>query len=186
MRTWARAAAVSGAVVLIAVLGEVAFFFTGEPLAGRGPTGVTGTPATAVYPIADSPVREVRYVDRDVLTYTFTLRNPSPVPVTVTGLGTPEREATMLRLRALTAESGDDTFTVAPGGGEVVRLSLFMTGCESVSSRAGSMVGEVPVTVRGAGVLPRDIVVDLPERIRTQSPREARCPRSDSSTRSPG
>ncbi|MGP3982398.1 hypothetical protein [Streptomyces sp. KR80] len=179
-----RTAVVSSGVALTATLGGLVTL-TGHPLAGRGPTSVAGTPASAIYPIAGGPVREIRYVDRDLLTYTFTMHNASALPVTIAGVGRPEHEATMLQIRRLTDESGDSTFTVAPGHDEVVRLSLLMTGCERVSSRAASMVGEVPVKVRTAGVLPHTAVVDLPERIRTQSPRDKRCPRSNSATRSP-
>lgn len=153
-----------------------------------GPTRVSGTTASAVYPYGDGPVREVRYVDRWTLTYTFAVRNTGLAPVVVTGLGDdPARERTLLRPRRLVrASDGASRFTVAPGESRRVRLSVLMTGCEHVSSRAGSLLEEVRVDVRSAGMVPRSLTVSLPERLHTGSPRDAGCPRSSSATRSPG
>lgn len=172
-------------LVLVVAGGGVAF---GSPygLSAAGPTSVVGTPATAVYPIANDPVREIRYVDRKMLIYRFTLHNRAPVPVTVTGFQRPEHEATMLRIRGISAGEREPSFTLGPGADRAVSLSVLMTACERVSSRAGSMIGEVALTVRGMGVLPRTVTVRLPERVRTQSPRDASCPRSNTATRSPG
>lgn len=175
--------AVAGGLVLLAAGG--AGYVAPAGLSATGPTTVSGTPATALYPIAGNPVREIRYVDRAVLSYRFTLHNGAPVPVTVTGFRRPDHEATMLRIRGLAGEGGAESFTLPPGGDRTVTLSVLMTECERVSSRAGSMVEQVEISVRGLGVVPRTVAVRLPERIRTQSPRDASCPRSNTATRSP-
>ncbi len=53
-----------------------------------------------------------------------------------------------------------------------------MSGCESLSARAGSFVTEVVLRTEQAGVFDDAVTVPLPEEIHTGSPREAFCPES--------
>lgn len=179
-----KASTAAGVLALTAAAVAVAGYASPGQLTAAGPTSVSGTPATAVYPIADDPVREIRYVDRDELRYSFTLHNAAPLPVTVTGAAAAGHEATMLRVAGLEDEDGGGSFTLAPGADRDVTLVVFMTECERVSSRAASMIGDIQLETLGFGFLPRTVIVSLPERIRTQSPRDASCPRSTTATRS--
>lgn len=179
----AKVAVAAGALALTAAAAVAGYASPGQ-LTAIGPTSVSGTPATAVYPIAGDPIREIRYVDREHLRYTFTLHNSAPVPVTVTGASAAGPEATMLRVAGLEDEDGRRSFTLMPDADHEVTLAVFMTQCERVSSRAASMIGDIQLSTRGLGFLPRSVIVSLPERIRTQSPRDASCPRSTTATRS--
>lgn len=108
----------------------------------------------------DKPIAERGYVNGVVCPVI-------PMPVTVTGFQRPEHEATMLRITGISAGEGEPSFTLGPGADRAVSLVVLMTDCERVSSRAGSMIEEVRLTVRGMGVLPRTVLVRLPERVRT-------------------
>jgi hypothetical protein len=61
-----------------------------------------------------------------------------------------------------------------------------MSGCETLSARAGSFVTEVVVRTEQAGVFADDVVLTLPEELHTGSPREAFCPQSTAESRPPG
>jgi hypothetical protein len=128
----------------------------------------------------------VRYHDRETLTYTFELVNDGALPVRVTGLaeGSDPRLFDYLRL---VDENGDRQFTVPGGESTQVSLQLAMTGCETLSARAGSFVSEVVLaTTSPMGIGSRDVTVLLPEEVRTGSPREAGCANATASSRPPG
>lgn len=151
-----------------------------------GPTEVTGTEASAVFTVADRTIRQVRYHDKQVLTYSFALHNDSSIPVTVTGLRPLEREPRLFRYVDLVDEEGAERFTVPAGGSTRVALRMRMHSCETLSARAGSFASEVAMATTRAGFLDGSIVVTLPEEVHTGSPREAFCPGATAGSRSPG
>ncbi|GAA1478800.1 hypothetical protein GCM10009623_32460 [Nocardioides aestuarii] len=165
---------------LVAAGAGVAVASGSPPLTATGPTAVDGTDGTGVFRIGDRTVRQVRYDDRGTLRYTFELHNDGRLPLQVVGLASDQADPRLFDLTALTP------VTVAGGEAEVVTLSLAMNGCEALSSRSGSFVGEVVVTTRRAGMIEDDVVVALPEEIHTGSPREAFCPRSTATSRPQG
>jgi hypothetical protein len=145
-----------------------------------------GTTASAVFALGDRTIRQFRYADRGELGYRFVLGNDGRLPVTVVDVGTAGPAATLMRVDRLERAGTSSTRFTVPAGAEVaVRLVLDMTDCERVSSRAGSLLGEVVVRSETGGLRDRT-VVPLPEELRTGSPREALCPRATSSSRSPG
>ena len=179
------------AVLLLALLivaGGAGVAVAQDPprLDAAGPTSVTGTDATSVFEIAGRTIRQVRYHDRGTLTYAFVLRNHGPVPLTVTGLVAPPHQPRLFRYPRFTDTAGATRFTVPSGGTRAVRLALRMSGCESLSARAGSFVRSVELSTSRAGVLRGDVRVTLPEELHTGSPREAFCPRSTATSRPPG
>ena len=74
------------------------------------------------------------------------------------------------------------------GAGETapLTLDLGMSGCETLSARAGSFVTQVVVRTEQAGVFDDDVTIRLPEELHTGSPREAFCPESTATSRPPG
>lgn len=177
-------------VVLVAVvlaIGAVpAYAVLSESLSSDGPTSVDGTSATAVFEVGDRRIREVRYVDRATLTYSFTLVNDGRLPLTVEGLAPLPRKPTLLAYQKLEDANGDEEFTIGVGDRTVVRLSMLMTACERLSARAGSFATEVRLRISRLGVIDKVVTVELPEEIHTGSAREALCPRSTSESRPPG
>jgi len=155
-------------------------------LEAAGPTGVTGTRASAVFTIADRTIRQVRYHDEEVLSYAFELRNRGSVPLTVTGLRPLEREPRLFRYVDVADEAGADRFTVPAGGTTRVALRMRMQNCETLSARAGSFASEVALATTRMGFLDETVVVTLPEEVHTGSPREAFCPDATAGSRSPG
>ncbi len=145
-----------------------------------GPTAVEGTEASAVFTVAERTIRQVRYADQGTLRYTFTLHNEGRLPVRVVGLAPDQDDPRLFDLAGLTAT------TVGPGASEQVTLSLGMSGCESLSSRAGSFVPSVGVLVEQLGLFADVVEVALPEELHTGSPREAFCPQSTATSRPPG
>lgn len=182
-----RRLVVVAVVAVVLVLGAVpAYAALSESLSAEGPTSVDGTTATAVFDVADRHIREVRYVDRETLTYTFTLVNDGRLPVKVTGLAPLTRKPTLLTYTKLQDANGDSEFTIGAGDRKVVHLSMLMTACERLSARAGSFATEVRLRISRLGIIDKVVTVTLPEELHTGSAREAYCPRSTSKTRPPG
>lgn len=164
----------------------VAVAATGPRLVASGPTEVSGTEASAVFRLGDRTIRQVRYLDRRRLTYSFTLANEGLLPVTVTGLAPLEREPRLFRYTRLTDVDGAAEFTLAPGERTTVDLEMLMHSCETLSARAGSFAAEVRLALRSAGVVDGVASAALPEEVHTGSPREASCPRATATSRPPG
>ena len=177
----------AAAVPLLTVGAGVAVAAAPAQLSSDGETSVDGTTATAVFQIADRTIRQVRYADHGTLVYTFELVNDGSLPVTVEGLGDSVADPRLFDFVRLVNEAGDSEFTVSAGEAEQVHLTMAMTGCETLSARAGSIVDAISVTTsRPVGLGSRDVVVPLPEEIRTGSPREAGCANATASSRPPG
>ncbi len=176
------------AIVTPVVLGGAGVAVAAPPqLHATGETSVTGTSGSAVFEIADRTVRQVRYEDNGRLVYTFELVNDGSIPVTVTGLADSMADPRLFDFVSLLDDAGDDEFTVSGGDGERVHLTLAMTGCETLSARAGSFVTEVALDTSGpVGLGGGETVVPLPEEIRAGSPREAGCANATASSRPPG
>lgn len=174
-----------GLVAGALVLGAAPAYAAWSPsLSSSGPASVKGTEATAVFEIGEDTIRQVRYADRKTLDYTFVLVNDGLLPIKIEGLAQPKVKPTLFDYKALKA-SGDSTFTVGAGDERTVTLSLFMTSCERLSSRAGSFVKDVHVRTSSVGIN-RTVVVTLPEQIHSGSPREATCPNATADSRPPG
>lgn len=174
------------ALLLVTAGAGVAVAASTPQLVAHGPTAVSGTEATAVFRVGGRTLRQVRYADREKLTYTFTLANDGRLPVTVTGLAPLEQEATLFRYQEIRDERGQERFTIPAGERRTVSLSMLMTSCERLSARAGSFAVEANLTTSRAGVLEDVVTVTLPEELHTGSPREASCPRATATSRSPG
>lgn len=169
-------------VLLLLVLagGGVALARSTPALRASGPTSVTGTEASAVFTIADRTVRQVRYADGGTLRYTFRLTNHDRLPVAVRGLAADQPPSRLFHPTGVTAVHLD------PGESADVTLALHMSGCETLSARAGAFVTSVVLRVERGGVLSDDVPVTLPEELHTGSPREAFCPNSTATSRPPG
>jgi hypothetical protein len=161
---------------------------SGPPrLTAGGETSVEGTTATAVFEVADRTIRQVRYADRGQLVYTFELANDGTLPVTVDGLGDSVRDPRLFDFVSLESAAGEDQFTLGAGESELVSLTMAMTGCETLSARAGSIVDEIAIeTVGPMGLGSNEAEVSLPEELRAGSPREAGCANATASSRPPG
>lgn len=174
-------------VAVVLVLGAVpAYAALSESLSSEGPTSVDGTSATAVFDVGDRRIREVRYVDRATLTYTFTLVNDGRLPLTVKGMAPLPRKPTLLAYKTLEDANGDAEFTIGAGDRTVVHLAMLMTACERLSARAGSFATEVRLRISRLGVIDKVVTVELPEELHTGSAREALCPKSTADSRPPG
>ena len=169
-----------GLLTLGGVGAAVAVSLTGPSLRAVGPTSVAGTDGTAVFEVADRTIRQVRYDDGGTLRYTFDLVNDGRLPVRVLGLDDEQADPRLFSLDDLTARD------LGPGESTRVTLSLGMSGCETLSSRAGSFVQQVVVRTRRAGVFEDTVTVALPEELHTGSPREAFCPDATAKSRPPG
>ena len=175
------------AVALVGGGGAVAVSAAAPELRTTGPTSVSGTDGTAVFQIADRKIRQIRYQDRKTLVYTFTLVNDGTLPVRVTGLEPSEPDPRLFDYLKVTDTDGNDEFSVGGGDSAKVELHLGMTGCETLSARAGSSVTEVTlVTSSALGVGSREVTVTLPEEVRAGSPREAGCANATADSRPPG
>lgn len=175
-----RLLVVGGLLALVLAGGGVALARTSPALTASGPTSVAGTEASAVFTIADHTVRQVRYDDGGTLRYTFRLTNGDRLPVSVRGLAAEQPPSRLFRPVAITPAH------LGPGESAEVTLDLAMSGCETLSARAGAFVAEVVLRVERGGVLGADVTVPLPEELHTGSPREAFCPNSTATSRPPG
>jgi hypothetical protein len=173
-------------VVLLAGVGYAAVSTAPAALSAGGPTSVTGTEASAVFTIEDRTVRQVRYRDGATLDYRFRLTNDQALPVTVTGISSRQRAERLFGYLALQDARGSREFTVPGNGSRMVHLRLRMSGCESLSARAGSFAHEVLLDTERLGVAAGTAKVVLPEEVHTGSPREAFCPNSTARSRPPG
>jgi hypothetical protein len=172
------------AAVLVTGLAGGAAVAAGEPdLRATEPTSVTGTEGTAVFDIGVHHVRHVRYDDGGTLRYTFRLHNDGSLPVTVTGLAEEQPPSRLLQARSVEGEDGADEVRLGAGESTALTLSLRMSGCETLSARAGSILTEVVLRTERAGVIADDVEVGLPEELRTGSPREAFCPDATATSR---
>jgi hypothetical protein len=153
---------------------------TAEPeLVAAGEGSVSGTDASAVFGVADRSIRQVRYVDGEILSYTFTVENDGWRSVTVTGLRRPDPEPRLFSYRRVVDEDGASTFSVPARGSAEITVEMLMRGCETLSARAGSFATEVELMTEGGG----SVVVDFPEEVRAGSPREAGCANATATSR---
>jgi len=167
------------AVTLVAG-GGVAAARSTPSLRASGSGEVAGADAAAPFTVGDRTVRQVRYVDRGTLRYTFPLSNDGRLPVTVAGLAPEQADPRLFDLVDLSR------VTLAAGETAPVTLTLEMNGCERLSSRSGSFVDEVAVRTTWAGVLDDEVVVALTEELHTGSAREASCPAATATSRPQG
>lgn len=175
----------AGAVLGVVVLGATPAYAAWSPsLQGEGPASVKGTDATATFQIGEDTIRQVRYADRKILDYSFVLANDGLLPITVKGLVQPKQKPTLFDYKALKSDD-DSEFTIGAGDERTVTLSLLMTACERLSSRAGSFVKDVHLRTSSVGVS-RTVVVTLPEQLHSGSPREVSCPKATANSRPPG
>ena len=182
-----RKVLVAAVALLLVALGAGVAVASSEPsLAAHGPTGVTGTDATAVFRVGDRTVRQIRYQDRGTLVYSFVLANDGRLPVTVTGLAPLPHEPRLFRYLTITDAEGNDEFSIPAGERRGVQLSMLMYSCETLSARAGSFATEANLRVSRAGVLDSVVTVTFPEQVHTGSPREAFCPNATAGSRPPG
>lgn len=180
-----RKVLVAGVALSVLALGAApAYAALGSSLSSDGPTKVAGTDASGSFKIADRTVLQVRYADQGTLTYTFDLVNDGILPIKVAGLAPVEVKPTLFDYLSLKSD-GDKKFTVGAGEHKTVTLSLLMTSCERLSSRAGSFVNDVHLRTSSIGI-DRTVVVTLPEQIHSGSPREVSCPMATSTSRPPG
>jgi hypothetical protein len=180
-----RAVLALALVVALLAAGGVAVARSAPSLQASGPASVTGTEATGVFEIAERTIRQVRYDDRGTLRYTFRVTNDSRLPLTILGLFEDQPQPRLFTLEGLSGPSGDDV-RLGAGDSSTVTLELGMSGCETLSARAGSFVTEVVVRTKQAGVFADDVTLTLPEELHTGSPREAFCPESTATSRPPG
>lgn len=183
-RRWLVVAA--ALVALLAGLGYTAVAATAPSISAEGPTGVSGTAASAVFTIGGRTIRQVRYHDRGTLAYRFRLANHQSFPVTISGISSRQKDARLFSFSSLQNTRGQDRFTVPADDAVTVELRLRMGGCESLSARAGSFVREVTLDTERMGVSSGATTIVLPEEIHTGSPREAFCPNSTANSRPPG
>lgn len=175
--------AVPAAATLMVLAGGVAVASNAPRLHAEEPSSVTGTDGTAVFDLGVHHVRQVRYQDQGTLRYTFRLHNDGPLPVTVTGLTEEQQRTRLLHARGLSGADGRDDVRVGAGESAAVTLSVLMSGCETLSARAGSILTEVRLRTERAGMIDDEVTVRLPEELRTGSPREAFCPEATATSR---
>ena len=173
-------------VVALVAAGGVAVARSTPELRASGPTSVTGTEATGVFQIADRTIRQVRYDDQGTLRYTFAVTNDSKLPLVILGLAADQPDPRLFTLERLAGEDGAGDIRIGAGETAPLTLDLGMSGCETLSARAGSFVTQVVVRTEQAGVFDDDVTIRLPEELHTGSPREAFCPESTASSRPPG
>lgn len=172
-------------VVALVAAGGVAVARSTPELETSGPASVTGTEATSVFQIADRTIRQVRYADDGTLRYTFRVSNEGRLPLTILGLAD-QRDPRLFKLLRLAGPDGSSEVRIGAGEATAVTLDLGMSGCETLSARAGSFVTQVVVRTEQAGVFDDDVTLTLPEELHTGSPREAFCPESTATSRPPG
>lgn len=182
-----RRTLVALAVVLALVgAGGVAVARSTPALSTSGAGDVAGTVDVGAFRVADRTVRQVRYADRQVLRYTFTVTNDGRLPLTVHGLAAEQPPTRLFTYRDLTGPGGEPDVRIGAGDSARLTLSLFMSGCETLSARAGSFVTEVVARTEQAGLFSDDVLLTLPEELHTGSPREAFCPESTATSRPHG
>ncbi len=157
----------------------------GPSLSAVGPVEVGGVESSGVFRIGDRQIRQVRYTDRETLTYEFTVRNDGLLDVTVNGLAPVRRESTLLRLGRVHGSDGRSEVEVPARSSRRLVLDVLMTDCERLSARASSLVESLPLEVSALGRTHR-IEVELPEELRTGSAREMFCPLATAKSRPPG
>jgi len=167
-------------LLLVAGGGGVAIARSSPSLSTEGPTSVAGTEVSAVFAVAERTIRQVRYADGATLRYTFRIHNEGRLPVSVLGLADDQADPRLFTFTDLSAR------TIGGGESEEVTLSLRMSGCETLSSRAGAFVTAVRVRTQQAGLFEDTVELTLPEEIHTGSPREASCPDSTATSRPQG
>jgi len=167
-------------VTVVLVGGGIAMARSTPSLRVTGPTSVEGTDASAVFQVGEHTIRQVRYVDDGTLRYTFSLHNDGRLPVEVLGLADDQPRTRLFTITDLT------TGSVPAGESRAFTVSMHMSGCESLSARAGSYVTTLAVRTETAGVFEDVVELDLPEELHTGSPREAFCPNSTATSRPPG
>lgn len=179
-------AGLSATILLVAGSAGIAVATVPARLAAVGPTGVSGTEATAVFDVGDRTIRQVRYRDRGTLAYTFGLRNAGALPLDVEGLAPLALDPKLFRYVGLTDDEGNTSFEVGGGDTVPVTLRIRMENCESLSARAGSFATTLTVSTSRLGFVEEDLTLTLPEQLHTGSPREASCPRATATSRPPG
>lgn len=179
-RALRRTLATAAAVAVVTGGGGMAVASGTPSLRATGPVSVAGTEGSGVFTIADRTVRQVRYDDQGTLRYRFSLINDGRWPIRVLGLGPDQPDPRLFDVVGLS------TARIAAGESAELTLSLDMNGCETLSSRSGSFVGEVAVRTETAGMFTDVVTVPLPEEIHTGSPREAFCPLSTATSRPQG
>jgi hypothetical protein len=180
-----RVAVALALVVALVSAGGMAVARSTPELRTSGPTSVTGTEATGVFQIADRTIRQVRYADQGTLRYTFEVTNDSRLPLTILGIA-PQADPRLFTFERMVGPGGAGEVRIGAGESAAVTLSLGMSGCETLSARAGSFVTQVVVRTEQAGVFDDDVTIRLPEELHTGSPREAFCPESTATSRPPG
>lgn len=173
-------------VVALVAAGGVAVARSTPALRASGPTSVTGTEATGVFQIAERTVRQVRYDDHGTLRYTFRVTNDSRLPLTILGLTEDQPDPRLFTLEGLSGSDGAGDIRLGAGETATLTLELGMSGCETLSARAGSFITQAVVRTEQAGVFDDDVTITLPEEVHTGSPREAFCPDSTATSRPPG
>jgi hypothetical protein len=173
-------------VLAVVAAGGVAVARSAPALRASGPTSVTGTEATGVFQIADRTIRQVRYDDQGTLRYTFGVTNDSRLPLTILGLAADQPKPRLFTLDGLSGPDGASDVQLGAGETTAVTLDLGMSGCETLSARAGSFVTQVVIRTEQAGMFETDVTLTLPEELHTGSPREAFCPESTATSRPPG
>jgi hypothetical protein len=181
-----RVAVALALVVALVSAGGMAVARSTPELRTSGPTSVTGTEATGVFQIADRTIRQVRYADQGTLRYTFEVTNDSRLPLTILGIAPDQADPRLFALERVVGPGGAEEVRIGAGESAAVTLSLGMSGCETLSARAGSFVTQVVVRTEQAGVFDDDVTLRLPEELHTGSPREAFCPESTATSRPPG
>ncbi len=152
---------------------------------------VTSPTESAAFEVGGRRYRQLGYDDRKQITYDFRLANSGPVGVTVTRI----RLRSVGRYLLLTpvgfalgkpsGPSAFESFSIAASDSRPVVLAAYFANCEFVSPRAASLVTDVRVDYRVAGIS-RHAVVALPETLRIGSPPVQGCPRATLSSRPPG
>jgi hypothetical protein len=175
-----RLLALCGLLALALAGSGIALARSAPTLTATGPTSVAGTDASAVFTVAERTVRQVRYADGGTLHYTFRLTNDDRLPLSLVGLASEQPPSRLFQ------PAGVTPVELGPGDSAEVTLDLAMSGCESLSARAGAFVTEVVLRVERGGVFSDHVAVTLPEELHTGSPREAFCPNSTATSRPPG
>ena len=177
-----RALVAVGLAALVLVAGLVVLLPRTASLAVTGEGRLVGAPTTASFGVQAGPVlHQVRYEDGAELPYAVAVRNDGPLPVTITGL---VRDAPGDRRLITPVGVAEDVHLGAGESGEVV-LRFAFDGCEGVDQRSSTLVREVGVSVSVLGV-PGNRTLNLPEMLRTSSPRDVDCPLAHVGSRSPG
>lgn len=173
-------------VLALLAAGGVAVARSTPTLTTTGPGSVAGTVDVGVFTVGDRTVRQFRYADQQVMRYTFTVTNAGRWPLTLHGLAETQPRPRLVNYRDLTGADGAGTVELGAGDSTDLTLSLHMSGCETLSARAGSFITEVAVRAEQAGLFTDDVMVTLPEELHTGSPREAFCPESTATSRPAG